>query len=282
MGQICQIKPTQKGRELAEDMTPLWEGICREPLDEDQEKALKIINRLSPQVGDGFVWLEDLDSEQILTEWGGDYSILRLILGTLKDMAFIHLRQYAGRKFEVWPDYAGLAWETRRGFTVEARFLDERVIEWETTSVDHKRELYLDTADQKAEFVKDVIGLANTQASGQRWMIIGFDDKTRAYHAPPDTRITQDRIEQILARYTYPIVAVRYSVVDYRSGRVGKIEVLREARHLPYKVAESIGDKKRISKEQIFVRHGSQTEAPTEAELNAIMEEAGRAADTRS
>jgi hypothetical protein len=43
----------------------------------------------------------------------------------------------------------------------------------------------LGTAREKAEFVKDVIGLANTKPSGRRWMIIGFDDKARKYYGPP-------------------------------------------------------------------------------------------------
>jgi hypothetical protein len=93
--------------------------------------------------------------------------------------------------------------------------------------------LSLDTASQKAEFVKDIIGLVNTKASGRRWMIVGFDDKTREFHGPPDPRVTQNRIEQILAEYSTPNVEVRYQVVDYRAGRVGKLEVLRDARKLP-------------------------------------------------
>lgn len=276
-GQMFKIKPSQRGRELAPDMTPLWEHFCGIKLDEQQAQVLKIINRLSAKEASGYAWLEEISNETLLAEWAGDSRIFRLIADSLRDMDFIFLRGYAGQKFEVAAGFVGLTWETRRGFTLEARFIDNLVAEWETTSVDFKRELYLDTADQKAEFVKDVIGLANTQASGQRWMIIGFDDKTRTYHGSPDTRITQNRIEQILARYTVPCVEVRYEVVGHRDGKVGKVRIIRDPKKLPYGVAESLGDKKRITKEQIFVRHGSQTEAPTKAELSALKEENDRA-----
>jgi hypothetical protein len=70
--------------------------------------------------------------------------------------------------------------------------------------------------------------------------------------------------------------------LNYRAGRVGKLEVLRDAKKLPYSVAKSLGeksagDKKRITEGQVFVRHGSQTEPPTDAERRAIEEEGERA-----
>jgi hypothetical protein len=58
---------------------------------------------------------------------------------------------------------------------------------------------------------------------------------------------------------------------------VGTIEILRDRKRLPYVVARSLGDKKRIERGQVFVRHGSQTEAPTERELDALCEEGEQA-----
>ncbi len=88
-----------------------------------------------------------------------------------------------------------------------SRWLDQLVSEWETTSVNFKRDLETKTADQKAELVKDVLGLANTQASGQRWMIIGFEDKTRVYRGPPNPKLNPDHLEHLLSQYTAPMVA---------------------------------------------------------------------------
>src|SRR6266542_4989468 len=85
-----------------------------------------------------------------------------------------------------------------------------------------------------------------------------------------------------LARYTTPVVCIRYDVVDYRRGKVGRLEVLRDPADLPYQVAQSVGDKgaggkRRVEIDQIFVRHGSQTEEPTPLELQALRDEATHA-----
>ncbi|MEA2205538.1 MAG: hypothetical protein QOE77_2314 [Blastocatellia bacterium] len=173
--------------------------------------------------------------------------------------------------------YRGLVWETRRGLTINSQFIDKLVEEWETTSVEFKRQLQLETADQKAEFIKDVIGLANTQVSGRRWLVIGFDDKTRGFHGPPDPRVSQNRIEQIVAEYAAPNIDVQYKVLTYRAGDVALLEVKRDAAKLPYGVAKALGLHKRIEVGQVFVRHGSQVEEPTAGELLALQDETNRA-----
>jgi predicted HTH transcriptional regulator len=170
----------------------------------------------------------------------------------------------------------GLVWETKRGFTAEAQFIDDLVTEWETTSVEFKSDISTDTAGQIAEFIKDVLSLATTKTSGRRWMIIGFDDDTHEYCGSPNPKLTQNHLEQLLQVYTKPMVEVRYQVVDYRKEPVGKLEVFRKAKHLPYKVAKSLGsqnDKRRISEGAIYVRHGSQVQHPTPEELEALEEE---------
>ena len=163
------------------------------------------------------------------------------------------------------------------------RKINKLLHEWETTSVEFKRELYLDTKDQKAEFVKDILGLANTQASGERLLIIGFDEKTRSYHAPPDAKITQDNIERVLAQYTVPVIEIKYETLDYGGrGIIGIIKVKRYRTKLPYKPAVSFGEKKRISEDQIFVRHGSQTQEATLTEIESLEAEALRAKSARA
>lgn len=139
-------------------------------------------------------------------------------------------------------------------------------------------ELYLDTKDWKAEFVKDILGLANTQASGERLLIVGFDDKSRGYHAPPNAKITADNIERVLAQYTTPVIEINYETMNYGSyGIIGIIKVKRDRAKLPYRPANSFDEKKRINENQIFVRHGSQTQEATASEIESLEEEALRA-----
>jgi hypothetical protein len=282
VGRSLQV--TRAGEELADDLTPLWEHICARRLRPEQVQLLEIINELSEQKTADYAWLEYPTIAAILSKVGGqDKNKLWSVARPLEQqLGFMTHHPAIGSDLGFKATYRGLVWTSRRGMTLESKRIDALVRDWETTSVDFKRELYLDTADQKAEFVKDVLGLANTQASGRRLQIIGFDDKTHSYHGAPDARLTQNRIEQVLTRLTSPIVEAKYQIIDYRSGAVGQIEVLRDPKKLPYRVAEREGSKDKggkrlIEKDQIFVRHGSQTEEPTPDELTAIIEEGNRA-----
>lgn len=199
----------------------------------------------------------------------------------MADRGLLKARPRLGGHTYLQPTYQGLVWDLRRDLTIESKFIDELIIEWETTTVDFKRELHLKTKKEKAEFARDILGLATTKSSGRRYLIIGFDDKTRAYHAPPDPSISQNQLENILSDLTEPVVNVRYEVIEYRLGKVGKLEVIREPWKLPYRAAKDIviDDKNRkgLIEGRVYVRHGSQTEAPSEGELMALEEEGKRA-----
>ncbi len=273
-------KVTKAGREYATDITPLWWDICQEKLEPEHKQLLHVVNRLSPQTAPDHAWLENVDHKTIVSALGWPEGSHQLwpVANELEQWGFVNGHFFLGGIMTLSAAYRGLVWETRRGFTLESKFIDDLVAEWETTSVDFKRELYTDTADQKAELIKDVLSLVNTQASGRRWMIMGFDDKTHQYYGPPAPKLTQNHFEQLMKQYTVPMVDVQFEVVEYRKGCVGKLEVRRDPKKLPYSVAMSItGDKKKVSQGQIFVRHGSQVEEPTLAELEAIREEADRA-----
>lgn len=277
-----RLKLTRNGRRAVGDLFNIWESICEIQLDEDEAFALKFVNESSPADAERFAHARTVSANSLTCElaYKTNADLSREdgeeLLAALNEKGLVY-GKHGDYMEDARATYAGLVWEHQRREVEGARFLDSFIAEWETTSVEFKRELLLNTADQKAEFVKDLIGLANTQASGRRWLIVGFDDKTRSYHSPPDPSVTQNRIEQVLAQCVAPSLDVRYEVLAYRGGTVGRLEVLRDAKKLPYRVAKSFGEKKQVKENQMFVRHGSQTEAPTPAELDAIQEEANRA-----
>lgn len=236
-------KATNDGRRLAKDITPLWQSICQEELEAEQEQLLRLINQLSPSHGEDHVCLTSITHETLLSylQWPEGIKRLSFVAQDLKQLRLIGYRVFFGG-LTAWATYRGLVWETRREFTLMSQFIDELVSEWETTSIEFKQELHLDTADQKAEFTKDVLSLVNTKASGKRWMIIGFNNKTHAYYGSPDQSLNQNRIEQLLSMYTTPYVDIRYEVVDYREGQVGLLEILRDPKKLPHFIAKSVGD----------------------------------------
>lgn len=277
-------KLTREGRKAAKDLFTLWEEICSIPLDSELMVILSIINRSSPKDGDSFASVIFIDVEDILKELNNSMGFEE-ICEALRELKSFGLVFWDGGSFpdSVRSTYKGLVWHTRRDLMNESKFIDTLVEEWETTSIEFKRELQLETADQKAKFIREIISLANTQASGKRWLIIGFEDKNREYYGPPNSKVDQERIERIVSEYTEPFIDTRYKRVKYKQfGEVGLLEILRDSKKLPYKVSKSLGEKKaggeRIIKEgQIFVRHGSQIEEPSQKELDAIYREAERA-----
>ena len=272
-------KATAEGERFLADKVPLWSDFCGVNLKAEQRDLLRLVNRLSPHSASDHAWLESIDQDPLLAElkWNGGFDLLHAVGRELDDRGLVRLHTMAGPHLDLTATYRGLVWEFRRGYTLESKFIDDLVAEWETTSVDFKRELETKTADQKAELVKDVISLANTKASGRHWMITGFEDKTRQYFGPPNPKVDQEHLEQIVAQYTEPVVDIRYSLVEYRAGSVGRLEVVRDPKKLPYRVAKSVGDKKRIAQGDVFVRHGSLVEKPSLAELEALQEEGDRA-----
>lgn len=291
-----KIKITPLGRKILADPTEYWAEICRQEIDPEEEQILHLVNRLSPQqeTDPECVWLKDVEAATVLASFeiapppaksNEHMAELRKYVyelpGLLEDRTFLKTRGLSGYSNNLKPTYLGLVWGTKRGFTVESSFIDGLLGDWETTNVDFKREIGLDTKKQKAEFAKDMLGLATTKSSGRRYMIIGFDDKTREYHGPPDPAVTQDRMERILASLTDPVVTIRYEVVDYRLGKVGKLEVTREPEKLPYRASKDVlvdeKGRKGLEQGKVYIRHGSQTESPTDAELEALKEEGRRA-----
>lgn len=152
----------------------------------------------------------------------------------------------------------------------------ERLDEWETTNTDFKEQLRLGRDGEKAEAVRDVLAMANTQTRGRRLVIIGINDVTRAFSMSVDESITQNRLEQILNAQAAPMPRITYTRVPWGSGTLGVIEVHRQAEELPY--LPSIRARIRhLNPGVVYVRHGSQTEPATDAESAAIVAEGERA-----
>jgi hypothetical protein len=276
------VKVPIEGRNRVSDIVPVWENICRSELSAEHRELLSIVNERSPQATQHYVLPREIDHDELIDALPSIESIRQLwpVAAELEELGLVSTSKHMGG-MEIRSTYAGQVWESRRDRVGEARLIDQLLNEGETTSIEFKRELNTKTADQKAEFIKDMLGLANTRASGPRLMLIGIDDETRTYYCPPSDRITQDHLEQLLAHYTQPVVEIRYTAVDHHAGTIGKLEVIRRAHHLPYAVARSVGDKKRIEDGDVFVRHGSQTEKPSPAELQEIQDEGDRARQQR-
>jgi hypothetical protein len=276
--------------EEPESRSIAWWVTCAAAQDEFKQEhrdLLDLVHRLSPREEPTYAWMEWINQDSLCRELGWEMERLHVVIGEIRASHdyikprpnYYPLGGTPSDELHVRETYKGLVLQTKCHLltTSEAQEIDDLVEEWETTSVEFKRELVTRTKDQKAEFVKDVLGLVNTQANKERWLIVGFDDKTRAYHPGCALPSGQDDLEQLLSVYANPMVEVRYDIVEHYLGPVGRLRILRDPAKVPYRVAKSIGNKKRIKEGQVFVRHGSQTVKPSDAELQALLEEGMRA-----
>ena len=145
----------------------------------------------------------------------------------------------------------------------------------ENDTVEFKRELNLDTALGKCEFVKDIIAIANS-ARPVAYLLVGIDD---------DKKITgvrglkAERIQQIIDSYVTPVVTMAFREIvisESGSSTIGVLEVSGSDK--PYSVARPI---ERLNQHDVFVRHGSIVTKPTPDEIVQMRDESTAGAERR-
>lgn len=125
------------------------------------------------------------------------------------------------------------------------------IAEGESQNLDFKRELDLGSSRNKAEFIKDVISLANS-ADHSGYLLIGIDDDKSIIGI---AELNEERIQQVAYAYISPPVSLQCFLVPVSAVAplsVGVIQV--KAQSKPHKVARSVDN---LSKDDVFVRRGS-------------------------
>jgi tetratricopeptide (TPR) repeat protein len=125
------------------------------------------------------------------------------------------------------------------------------IAEDEGRNIDFKREMDLNSARNKAEFIKDIISLANSSPD-IGYLLLGVNDNK---YIVGIKKLDEERIQQVAKMYITPSVNLHCSIVAIEAPTlplVGVIEVM--ATNKPHKVAKSI---EQLNQDDIFVRHGS-------------------------
>jgi hypothetical protein len=127
---------------------------------EQRRQLLDVVNPLSEHKADDCAWLEWVTHDQLLPAlgWANGLHDLHAVAKELEERLMVVRHPAGGMSLRLHATYRGLVWSTRRQFTIDSRFIDDLVAEWETTSVDFKREVHTDTASDKAELIKDIFG----------------------------------------------------------------------------------------------------------------------------
>ena len=146
---------------------------------------------------------------------------------------------------------------------MDPKLLIGLISQGENEKVDFKRELKLESSDEKAEFVKDLISLANS-VSDQGYLIIGVDNLNNRIGIKS---LEEEKIQQIAHTYIYPNVAVRCYIVPLDSVLIGVIEVAPTEK--PHQVIRNIG---RLLLHDVFIRHGSTTAKASPSEISQMRE----------
>lgn len=282
--QILETENTRKLRAGAAALATVWPSFFQTFLEPEQIEFLSALVRVAEDQHEHVADVQWATATEVFETLGwstierADHGRALSIVNILAEAGLVKTRITMGSIDSVRcrPTYKGVVLATQQVATEWQQRLAEMAEEWETTTVEHKREVKLSSAAQKGEFVKDILGLATTKASGrERYLLIGYDNDSRTFVQSVHAGMTQDRIEQILHQYTEPMPEIRYFSVPMRDdGEAGVIEVRRDATKVPYRVRRDIG---RLKAGDMFVRHGSQTEPPTERELEALMDEGERA-----
>src|SRR6266566_1220109 len=205
LGSGAGAKLSQAGVQLAAgSLRSTWPAIQQLYLTDEQLAFLRAAAALCEQRHPKFALLREVSWREVNQRLGwqtDDDTIAHDLAARLAQVGLLAVDITLGDSIELYPTYAGVV----RATEAEQAALRELIVgllpDWETTTVEFKRELNLKRNKEKAELVRDVLALATTKASGRRWLVIGFDPKTHQFAQSVDPAITQDRLEQILAAY---------------------------------------------------------------------------------
>jgi hypothetical protein len=267
----------------AAGLSALWPEIFSVTLTDEELAFLGAVVELSEQPAEHFALLAHPTVEEVFTHlgwpWGHDQ--IERVVYLRQRLAGANLLRGVlgggGHIFSLAPTYRGFVRIREAAPSVTRAMIEQFLPDWETTTVEFKRELVLERPREKAELAKDICALATTKASGaERYLVLGFDAKSHMFTKSVDDGLTQDRIEQILNAHTEGAPAVKLVTTPFANGLAGLILVTRDAASVPYRLKRTTADAHFVGRDT-FVRHGSQVEAPSDAELDALIAEAERA-----
>jgi hypothetical protein len=274
------VKLTPNGRQLVgKGLRSQWPGLVEAlPLTDDAHRFLSALCDVTEQDHEAFAELYVADSDEVLTALGDPWSGGKVIeiWNELDQRLTVHGVPIIGGKVRhARPTYVGFVLARVGPAAQLMQLVKELVEDWEGATVDHKVRLELGSDRQKAELAKDVAALANTQARGRRFLVVGFDDPSRSFVESFDTSVDQDRIDDILNTRLSAVPEIRVNPVAWPGGTAGLMEVSREPVKLPYMITRDLTEK--IREGDVFVRRGSHVAKADTYELADLIAERDRA-----
>jgi hypothetical protein len=283
LGSRNDIRISQEARKIrVTSLRTTWPGIHETWLDDRQAQFLAKLCELSEQRAEDSASLAEVNGDEVLSAIGEtpERGASVAVINALRSIGLVDASGMTLGNFPAFPTYSGIVLATEKAATEGQVLVAGLLDDWETSNTEFKRQLRLTTKDEKAEFIRDVLALANTQVSGDRYLITGFDDKSRDFTTSADPKVTQDTIENLLNEYTKPPVTIQYRTFPEQNGTgdIGVLTVVRDRTKVPFRVARRLaGAKKVIEEGDVYVRHGSHVAMASDEEIADLEEEARRA-----
>jgi hypothetical protein len=273
------IKLTEEGRKgRSARIEALWPQMFDIHLDDELAPFLAVACGLCEKQYEKFASVQWVMAEEVYRQLGWTWPDIDRVHDITQRLAALHLirtRPASGGYIGVQPTYGGIVRATEKAGAEGQALLQDLVATGESTNVEFKRELRLDRDREKAEFVRDVLGLGNVQLHGaRRFIVVGFEDESMRFYETPDPSLSHERLEQVLHAYAVPPTIATQSVA-WPGGRALVIEILRDARRVPYRATRDFGG--RLRARAAYVRHGRHTVEASDAEVADLNDEAARA-----
>lgn len=83
----------------------------------------------------------------------------------------------------------------------------------ESTKIDFKLKLSLDTESTRKEFSKDISAIANTR-SGRGYLIFGVEDKTKKIVGIDPLDFLEEQLQQIIASRVDPPIPINVDIIN--------------------------------------------------------------------
>ncbi|MFM2318936.1 MAG: hypothetical protein RLZZ215_1557 [Pseudomonadota bacterium] len=139
---------------------------------------------------------------------------------------------------------------------INEEFIESLIKKGESTSVDFKIELNLEQKNDKAEFAKDIIAIANT-AKDKGYLIIGVSNDKEIVGI---ASFSEETIQQICYRYISPKVDLSCLLLNYKDKKLGIIEISCQGK--PFEISRDVSS---LKQHDVFIRCGTITQkAPTQ------------------
>lgn len=104
------------GREAAQSIERMWEGICSERVAPEEERILRAVNRLGEGRAHDHAWLDRVHHTALLSEIG-DSDLMKTLWPVSEDLearGFVERDARIGPHLNLRPTYSGLVWQTKR------------------------------------------------------------------------------------------------------------------------------------------------------------------------